>query len=301
MTDRWGSMTLNMTTALTRAGTLSLVMTSCGGMVRVTSRRSTRINLSIDREQGGSPARQPGGACRAGRRYRSRTRAARGPRHALQARDDGEDARPRSIIDPDHGCSSVALGSKTVPPGRVPVVARGSRRCGRRPRVGSCGRCSGNPAGSCAGVPQRQAGQQLPRAPATRQSTSHSSGCRVAIRVTGAGAPRAGATEQAMPRWKRPASECGHGSTSRMISRPCVRGRARVLDRAAVAHDRAGPVLARPCCRVERVRPQPLVLRADPGIVIRVVAEGAGPPTGRGCDARWPRSRPYATMTRNAA
>lgn len=29
------------------------------------------------------------------------------------------------------------------------------------------------------------------------------------------------ATQQAIPRWNRPASECGQGSTSRLISRPC--------------------------------------------------------------------------------
>ena len=29
------------------------------------------------------------------------------------------------------------------------------------------------------------------------------------------------ATTQAIPRWKRPASECGHGSISRVTSRPC--------------------------------------------------------------------------------
>jgi hypothetical protein len=28
------------------------------------------------------------------------------------------------------------------------------------------------------------------------------------------------ATQQAIPRWNRPASECGHGSISRLISRP---------------------------------------------------------------------------------
>ena len=29
------------------------------------------------------------------------------------------------------------------------------------------------------------------------------------------------ATQQAIPRWKRPASECGQGSISRVSSRPC--------------------------------------------------------------------------------
>lgn len=38
-----GSTTTNMTTAFTRAGTLSRVMISCGGMVNVTNRWSTRI------------------------------------------------------------------------------------------------------------------------------------------------------------------------------------------------------------------------------------------------------------------
>ena len=40
------STTRKSTTAFTLAGTLSRVMISCGGMVRVTTRISTRISLS---------------------------------------------------------------------------------------------------------------------------------------------------------------------------------------------------------------------------------------------------------------
>ena len=46
MTASMGSVTLNRTTALTRAGTLSRVMISCGGIVRVTVRWSTLCSLS---------------------------------------------------------------------------------------------------------------------------------------------------------------------------------------------------------------------------------------------------------------
>ena len=49
-------MTLNSTTALTRAGTLSRVMTSCGGMVSVTVRVSTRTSLSSPGTMKASPA-----------------------------------------------------------------------------------------------------------------------------------------------------------------------------------------------------------------------------------------------------
>src|SRR5690606_18394493 len=56
MTERTGSHTLNITTALTRAVTLSRVMTSCGGMVRVTTRWSTRT----DRSRNGSMSTRPG-------------------------------------------------------------------------------------------------------------------------------------------------------------------------------------------------------------------------------------------------
>jgi hypothetical protein len=44
ITDLIGSITRNRTTAFTRAGTLSRLITSCGGMVSDTTRRSTRTS-----------------------------------------------------------------------------------------------------------------------------------------------------------------------------------------------------------------------------------------------------------------
>ena len=79
-----------------------------------------------------------------------------------------------------------------------------------------------------------------------------------------------------MTRWKRPASECGQGST-RPGDLPAVVGvGAAWLAGAAVADVCPGSVADEPELAVERMRPEVLPLRALPVVVHGVVGEAGG-------------------------
>ena len=79
-----------------------------------------------------------------------------------------------------------------------------------------------------------------------------------------------------MARWKRPASECGHGSSGPDDLAAAVGVGAGVLARAAVADVRLGAVAHQPALVVELVRPQVLAFRALPVVVVVVVGEAGG-------------------------
>ena len=79
------------------------------------------------------------------------------------------------------------------------------------------------------------------------------------------------------PRWKRPASECGHGSSGTDDLAPAVGVGAGALARAGVAQVRLGAVAHEAPLVVELVRPQVLALGALPVVVLLVVGEARGP------------------------
>ena len=203
-----------MTTALTRAGTLSRVITSCGGMVSVTSRWSTRIILS----RKGIRKRSPGPYRRAHMPHPEHHAALvltqhrqRPPASTISATIAGDDdAITTPVI-----CLAL-LAFPAAPASGIPVDRRGRlvldrgavrqvlRRIGRR-------------------VPQVPGERQAAAAPRPGCSRQHQHDrCTewLATRVASGKITPNAVTQQAIPRWNRPASECGQGSMSRLISRP---------------------------------------------------------------------------------
>ena len=166
---------------------------------------------------------------------------------------------------------------------RATVTVRPS---GPRPRCVRLGRGDAQPGGrACAaGKPdgvrrkwsvnrcaQQPGGDQRQRRP---QRGRAGWWCRT-IATTDSSAARPTSTST-IPRWNRAASECGHGSVGRVISRPCCELGAVGLDRAGVADRGLGPVAHQLPSLVVLGGPQHLVLRAHPHVVLRVVAEPGG-------------------------
>ena len=154
---------------------------------------------------------------------------------------------------------------------RPPSAARTTRSpaAGRRRSWPSCaGRGMATAPGSSAGCERRSRASQRPAGasptaappPAPPPPAARGGARRRRARP----ARPAPTISSAMTRWKRPASECGHGSSGRTISRPAVGVGARVLERADVADVRLGAVAHQAALVVVLVRPEALALRALP-------------------------------------
>src|SRR5690606_20943378 len=127
-------------TALTRAVTLSRVMTSCGGMVRVTTRWSTRT----DRSKNGSMRTRPGP--RAPRR-RPRRKTTRRSYSRTTLRDATSTATSRATTTTVTGCG-LGILARLPPVGRVAgptELDRGGRGARARLTAGTPVRAVGGP------------------------------------------------------------------------------------------------------------------------------------------------------------
>ena len=167
-------------------------------------------------------------------------------------------AMTRSLAASDRFCEAQRL--RAAPPlSAMPARARGTAPArGSRPGGGGSRAAASGPRAAPRAGPRRAAQPPRARGCARPPTTSTSSASATSI--------------SEMPRWKRPASECGHGSSGRTISRPAVGVGAGVLARAAVADVGLGAVAHQPPLVVELVRPEVLALRARQSSCCCVVA-----------------------------
>ena len=236
ITDFTGSTTRKRTTAFTRAGTLSRVITSCGGIVSVTVRRSTRTILSTRQQR-------PDAGAASGSRNRPSRNAT--PRSYSSARAGEVMATSSSIrmmtIGPCHrNCAAPLLASGSV--GRCRSLSAAGAWTSRRPAfVLSATR----PATRWPRLGDREAGPgaaQVRQERQPQQGDDHGRDENQRARPTRAGERGLHQQHQMTNRYHQqairggtePASECGQESTARG-SPARRRGGARALDRAGVA------------------------------------------------------------------
>src|SRR5699024_1111188 len=289
ITERTGSATLNITTAFTRAVTLSRVMTSWGGMVRVTTRWSTRT----ERSRKGSISTSPGPSSPRRRPSRKTTRRSYS-RTTFSEATSSASSRAATMM--------TAIMTSGIPVGLPSLrgVAGAAEREGHGlARLRAAVRGVLRPAtpnslgGLCSllevlvqraeqhsvGVHGRAAQVGPQRQPGERDR----SGDRQQQRLARPGRHRERGDQREQHGQdghgaRDPAVEAGRfrggpGIDGAADLPPVVGGGAGVLHRAAVAHLRTPPIPHHPVARVEGGGPQPLVLRAPPRIVVLVIDE----------------------------
>ena len=219
------------------------------------------------------------------RAHRAR-RPARRP-HRTRARGPAPD-RPRAHEHRD-GAAAVPLHAHGRDPPRahpaeappnVPRRARALRaRAPARRDLRGAGRASAAGSGKFAGCARRSRASHRPTTSATTSSASSVAASAGAWLRT----PPATSTSSATPtstsdtaRWKRPASECGHGSSGRTISRPWSESVHASLSAQPLQMCGLRAVAQQPPLVVDLVRPQVLALRAAPVVVLGVVLEAGG-------------------------
>jgi hypothetical protein len=189
----------------------------------------------------------------------------------------------RSALGPTHdpsGCSrSWRLRScRSCSSRHIASCRAGLRRGAAAPTHSAV---SGNPDGL-----ERNAGMRRPAARATvadpAASAIRSGGSWWRIASTPRIDPARATSTRQSPRWKRPASECGHGSIVRTISRPSSESVHRFA-RAAVAGRGLGPVANEPPFVIGLVAAQVLALRTFPRVLVGVVGEAGRPVPLRAC------------------
>ena len=186
-------------------------MTSCGGIVSVTVRRSTRTIRSTTGTS--SDEAGPADGQQAAEPEDDRALVLAQDAHAAQQHGEGDDG--------DRTTATIMRGlpSGSATPTGCALVGRRRRDARRRPCDGVG---SGKPAGWARKSRSSQPARRAP--PARKRGEQRRLGGRVvadAARPPARAAPARRASARS-PRWKRPASECGQGSSGRTISRPSV-------------------------------------------------------------------------------
>src|SRR5690625_4538169 len=271
ITDLIGSDTLNMTTALTRAVTLSRVMTSWGGMVSVTTRRSTGTSVSSS----GSRITIPGpSAPRRRPRRKATTRSySRTTRRENTASTITAMLPTMARINP----LAILIGLPSV---RGVAGAPARDRLGDGAAIGQVLLQRPEPDPFRDGRSAAQMGPQGQRGQDDheRDRQQEQLGDPALDGESGGQRPRCGQHRDGTGDTSVESRGLrGRPHVDQAAHLPAVVGaRAAVLDRTGVA-DRGAPAVSHhPVVRIVGLRPQPLVLGALPGVVILVVREPRG-------------------------
>ena len=253
-------------TAATRAGTLSRVITSCGGMVSVTVRSWTRTMRSTSGISSTRPGPLTGEQAAEAEHDRALVLAqhpqADGPRTRGDDGDDGDDG--------GHGAPSVRSARPSGCGPRASAAVDDHAQARGRRSAGEVGRMRAQVAG------QPACGQ---RAPTSRTPSRRADSAGRWWRTT----PKRTISDASADQDQRQAAVEAPG----LGVRPGVQRTddlaaafgvgARALARAAVADVGPGPVAHEPALVVGLVGPQVLALGAVPGVGVLVVGEACGP------------------------